>query len=339
MTMKKAVISGERQAEVVDVPEPDAVGEWVKLKVHAAPMCTEHKQFTEGHERDSLGHEAAGEVVEVDGETQFGVGDRVVAMPLSSTRDSPLYRTGDYIYADKLDLAQETGNEEGSATYAQYHVKPDWLLAQIPDGVSYKHGSMACCGLGPTLGAMDRMNVDAFDTVLINGLGPVGLGGVINASYRDAHVVAVELTDYRKELALELGADDVIDPTEEDVLDRVEEITDGAGVDAAVDCTGVPQAQRTMIDAVRTRGEAAFVADAGGLELDIASDMVYRGLTLHGSWHYNEALIPEMMRMIPDVTEQLDALVTHEFALENVQDAFELQETQECGKVLLRPNE
>lgn len=335
--MKKAIISGERRAEVIDVNDPEPVNDWVTVKVYAAPMCTEHKQFTEGHEREFLGHEAAGEVVEVDGTTQFDVGDRVVAMPLYSTSDSPLYRTGDYIYADKLDLTDVTGNEEGNATYAQYLLKPDWLLAEIPDGVSYEHGSMACCGLGPTLGALDRMNVDAFDTVLVNGLGPVGLGGVINATYRGARVIGVELTEYRKQLALELGAESVIDPTEDDVVKRVMDLTDGEGVDAAIDCTGVPQAQRTMIDSLRTRGEAAFVADGGEVDLDIASDMVYRGLTLHGSWHYNETLIPDMMRMIHDVGDQLDVLITHEFALDDVQSAFELQETRECGKVLLKP--
>jgi L-iditol 2-dehydrogenase len=335
--MKRAIISGERQAEIVNAQEPDPVKDWVKVKVHAAPMCTEHKGFTEGNEQEYLGHEAAGEVVEVDEAAQFDVGDRVVAMPLYSTRDSPLYRTGDYIYANKLNVEEATGSMEGSATYAQYLLKPDWLLAEIPDGVSYEHGSMACCGLGPTLGALDRMSTTAFQTVLVNGLGPVGLGGVINAAYRDSHIIAVEPTEYRAELGLELGADEVIDPVGTDVVERVLELTDGQGVDRAIDCTGIPQAQRAMIDSLRTRGEAAFIADAGEIDLDVGSDMVYRGLTLHGSWHYSEELIPDMMRMIPDVSDQLDTLITHEFPLDNIQSAFELQETRECGKVLLKP--
>ncbi|MFH5801429.1 zinc-binding dehydrogenase [Haladaptatus sp. CMAA 1911] len=335
--MKRAIISGERRTAVVDAPEPGPVDDWVKVKVHAAPMCTEHKGFTEGHENEFLGHEAAGEVVDVADSAQFDVGDRVVAMPLYSTRDSPLSRRGDYIYADKIDVSEKLGSEEGSATYAQYLLKPDWLLAEIPAGVSYEHGSMACCGLGPTLGALDRMDTNGFHTVLVNGLGPVGLGGVINAMYRGARVIAVEPTDYRTELALELGADEVIDPIEEDVVDRVMELTDGVGVDRAIDCTGIEQAQRAMIDSVRTRGEAAFIADAGEVDLDVASDMIYRGLTLHGSWHYNESLVPDMMRMIPNVSDQIDVLVTHEFSLDDVQEAFELQETRECGKVLLKP--
>ena len=51
---------------------------------------------------------------------------------------------------------------------------------------------MACCGLGPTFGAMQQMNVNALDTVMIAGMGAVGLGGVVNGHYRGAKVIAVE---------------------------------------------------------------------------------------------------------------------------------------------------
>lgn len=63
--MKKAVIVGERQATLVDVPEPQPVENWVVVKIHAAPMCAEEKQFVSGEPADLLGHEAAGEVVAV----------------------------------------------------------------------------------------------------------------------------------------------------------------------------------------------------------------------------------------------------------------------------------
>jgi len=167
--MQRAVISGEREASIVEADEPEAFEDWAKIKVHAAPMCTEHKAFSDGDERSFLGHEAAGEVVDVAQSGRFEVGDRVVTFPLYSCGDCWLCRSGELLYCeDKLDLAEETGSREGEATYAQYHLKPDWLLAELPDDVSYLHGSMACCGLGPTFGAMERMGVDAFDTVLVS---------------------------------------------------------------------------------------------------------------------------------------------------------------------------
>jgi len=95
-------------------------------------------------------------------------------------------------------------SHDGSATMAQYLVKPDWLLIPIPDDVSYDHAGMACCGLGPTFGAFNSMKVDRFDTVLITGLGPVGLGGIVNARYRGARVIGVESNPWRAQRACEL---------------------------------------------------------------------------------------------------------------------------------------
>ncbi|MFB6141170.1 MAG: zinc-binding dehydrogenase [Halosimplex sp.] len=336
--MQRAVISGEREAGVVDAPDPDPHEDWVKIEVRAAPMCTEHKAFSEGTEQEYLGHEAAGKVVDAAQPNRFEVGDRVVATPLYPCGECRYCRSGEHLYCEnKLDVAAETGSREGEATYAQYHLKPDWLLAEIPDDVSYRHGSMACCGLGPTFGAMERMDVDAYDTVLVSGLGPVGLGGVINASYRSAEVIGVEPTDYRADLARDLGADHVVDPTDDDALEQVMALTDGSGVDAAVDCSGIQAAQEFMIDSVRRRGQATFVADGGGVDLDAGGDMVYNGLTIHGQWHYPEQHIPDVFQVIRDVPEKLDRFITHTYPLEDVQEAFETQETRECGKVILEP--
>ena len=60
---------------------------------------------------------------------------------------------------------------QGRATYAQYLLKQDWLLPKIPDGVSYERAALACCGLGPSYGAMQFMGVGAFTTILIAGPG------------------------------------------------------------------------------------------------------------------------------------------------------------------------
>ena len=66
------------------------------------------------------------------------------------------------------------GCEAGTSTCAQYCIEQDWLLLPIPAGVSYDHAGMACCGIGPTFGAMQTIGVGAFETVLVTGAGPVG---------------------------------------------------------------------------------------------------------------------------------------------------------------------
>jgi L-iditol 2-dehydrogenase len=301
-------------------------------------MCTEYKAYKAGNETTVLGHEAAGEVVEIAQPGRVDVGDRVVVMPLNSCGVCGLCLNGDYIHCQNtVDPLAVCGSETGTATYAEYLIKQDWQLLTIPDGMSYDHASMACCGLGPTFGAIHDARVDSFDTVMITGLGPVGLGGVINAKFRGATVFAVESHPYRKSLAKELGADFVFNPGDDMIGESVREVTDGRGIDVGVDCTGVPQAQRLLINAAKRKGSVYLVGEGGGLEVETSKDMIRKGLTIRGSWHWNLSDVPEMFRMISRVGDSIDKQITHRFPLEKVQDAWELQLTGECGKILLDP--
>lgn len=337
--MKKAIIEGERKAGVVEVPIPKPREDWVLVKVHVAPMCTEYKPFVAGHRSEFLGHEAAGEVVEIAQPGKVKVGDRVVVMPQYPCGKCALCLAGDYIYCeDTVNFNEFTGGPEGRATMAQYLLKLDWLLVPIPEDMSYDHASMACCGLGPTFGAMEEMNVDAFDTVLITGLGPVGLGGVINGRYRGARVIGVDSNPWRAERAMALGAEVVLDPGDTDAVHKILEMTGGKGVDKAVDCSGVVAAHRLCIDSTRRRGAVAFVGESGAdTPVRISPDMIRKGLTLVGSWHYNLKDTLKIMNIIANSQPSLDLLISHHFALSDVQQAWELQRSGKCAKVLLHP--
>lgn len=322
----------------MDKPDPAAAGVFAVVKIRSAPMCTEYKGFRDGQRGDRLGHEAAGEVVEVAQRGKVAVGDRVVVMPQYPCGRCGLCLRGEYIHCQELvDVSAETGSTSGTATYAQFLLKQDWLLVPIPDGMSYDHAAMACCGLGPTFGAMQRMRVGAFHTLLITGLGPVGLGGVVNGVLRGARVIAVEGHPYRAALARQLGAAEVLDPSDGEAAAKILDLTDGAGVDRAVDCSGAAPAQRLMIEALRRRGQAAFVGEGGELSIAVSRDMIRKGISLHGSWHYNLADTPRVMELIARAAGQLDKLITHRYPMSRVQDAWELQVSGECGKVVLDP--
>jgi L-iditol 2-dehydrogenase len=338
--VKQVIITGRRSVEIADRPDPKAKGEFVVVKVHATPLCTEYKAYRDNQDRriEVLGHEAAGEVVQAAQTGRVKVGDRVVVMPLSACGKCPLCLAGDYIHCQHgPDVLKETGNSAGLATYAQYLVKQDWLLVPIPDGMSYERAGMACCGLGPTFGAMQRMNVGSLDTVLITGMGPVGLGGVINAAHRGARVIAVEGHPYRAALARQLGAEAVIDPADAGALARIRDLTGGAGADKALDCSGAPAAQRLMIDAARRRGQVAFVGEAGDLVIRVSDDTIRKGITMHGVWHYNLADTPKIMQVIRESAPLIDRLITHTMPLAKVREAWELQIAGNCGKIVLRP--
>ncbi len=337
--MKRAVILGRNQGGVVETHVPKPRENWVLIKIHAAPLCNEFKGFAAGRTEDYLGHEASGEVVEVAQPCRVEAGDRVAVMPGYPCGGCALCRSGDYIHCENnVDFEAFTGSAEGRATVAQYMLKPDWLLTPIPDDMSYEHGAMACCGLGPTYGAFDRLQVRGGDTVLITGMGPVGLGGVIGASHLGAEVIAVESHPYRKARAMELGAAHVIDPGDEDALERIRDLTGGIGVDRAVDCSGSPAAHRFCIDALRRRGSLAFVGESGAeTRLVVSPDMLRKGIDLKGSWHYNMKGALDIMGVIAKNREKLDRFITHLYPIDEVQRAWETQVSGACAKVVIQP--
>lgn len=336
--MKKVVIRGKCTVELVKVPDPSAIQDWALVKIHIAPMCTEYKKYQTGEMDEHLGHEAAGEVVEIDQPGDVRVGDRVVVMPQYPCGCCAFCLSGEYIHCvNNINFSAFTGSPEGCATYTQYLLKPSWLLPRIPDGMSYEHASMLCCGFGPTFGAMERMGVKAHDIILIVGMGPVGLGGVINGVQRGARVIAAAHHPFRANLARELGAEAVIDSNDPDALRQILDLTGGRGVEYAIDCAGNYVAQRMMIDATRRNGKVAFVGESGDLTLRVSDDLLRKGLTLYGIWHYNLNDVPKLFRIVQQCGGLVDKLITHSFSMDRVQDAWELQLTRQCGKVILYP--
>jgi L-iditol 2-dehydrogenase len=336
--MKKAAVVGVRQATLVEAPTPKAKENWAVVQVQAAPMCTEYKAFLSGQRNEYLGHEAAGVVVEVAQPGRVKVGDRVVVMPTTPCGKCALCVAGDYIHCeDMIDIARFTGSREGNATYAQYVLKPDWLLPAIPDGVSYERGSLACCSLGPSFGAFNTMGLSAFDTVLITGAGPVGLGAIANARFRGARVLVAEMALWRVERAKALGAAAVIDPRDASAMQQIKDLTQGRGVDCSLDCSGTVAAERLCIDATRRKGQVAFVGECGDdLPIRVSPDMIRKGLTVIGSWHYNLRLFPQIMQVIQE-SPLIDLLVSHVLPMSRIQEALELCASHECAKVILKP--
>ena len=336
--MKKAVMFGDRRAGLVEVPDPQPKEDWVLVKVHASAMCTEYKGFLAGRKADVIGHEGVGEVVAVAQPGRVQVGDRVVILPQYPCGKCALCMAGDYVYCENNhNFEAFVGTREGSGTFAQYVLKPSWLLPVIPDGVSYEHATMAIDGVGASFGGFQAIGVNGFDTVLITGLGPVGLGGVLNARFLGARVIGVELVEWRAGRARQMGAEAVFHPEDDQLLEKILELTDGKGVDCAVDCSGNVQAERLCIDAVRRRGRVAFVGESGkDLTIRISPDMIRKGLTMAGSWLYNQADYPQVMQVIQE-SPLMDLLVSHVMPMSQIQEAFELQATGECAKIVLRP--
>ena len=336
--MKRAAITGERQAELVEAPDPRPKEDWAVVKVHAAGMCTEYKSFVAGHRSDYLGHEAVGEVAAIARPGRVKVGDRVLVLPQFPCGDCTLCLAGEYVYCEhSTDFAAFHGTREGSASMAQYLLKPDWLLPPIPEGMSYERAALANCALGPAFGGFRRMGLDRFDTVLITGAGPVGLGAIVVARHVGARVIVAEAVAYRAELAKKLGAEAVLDPDDEHIVGKIRDLTDGAGVDCACECAGYVPAQRLCIDAARRKGRIAWVGECTDeLAIRVSPDTIRKGLAIFGSWYYNLNDVPPVMKIIQD-SPLIDLLISHVIPMSRIQEAFELCASHQTAKVILKP--
>jgi len=335
--MKEAVILGKRKAGLVDVPIPQPKADWALVKLHAAPMCNEYHMFEAGVSSRALGHESAGEVVEVAQPCGVEVGDRVVVMRTGPCGRCQYCRDGDFIHCqNQINYAEFTGSRR-PGKWAQYSLGTAWLLPKIPDGVSYEHASMAWCGLGPTFGAFQSVGLTTYDTVLITGAGPVGLGGIVNARFRGARVIVVERIPWRVNRAKEMGVAAVLDPCEEGILEHIKDLTGGRGVDVALDSSGNVQAEHLCIDATRIKGKVAFVGQCrDDLVIHVSPDMINKGLTITGQWHYSLNDFPKIMKVIQE-SPLLDLLISHVMPMSRIQEALELSASHQCGKIILKP--
>lgn len=326
--MKKAAILGERTAGLVDSPIPETPENGVLVKVTVAPMCAEYKGFLSGSISDCLGHEAVGEVVESRSGT-FRPGDRVVVMPLDACGQCDLCLAGHFIHC--------LSNPMKDAAMSQYVAKNALCARKIPDDIPDERAALALCGLGPSFGAFQKMGLNAVDTVLITGLGPVGLGAVVNAAFRNARVIAVEANPYRAQLAKEMGAEAVLDPRDPEIVRQIRELCDGQGPNYAIDCSGAVPAHRLCIDSVRRLGKIAFVGESHTeTPIVISNDLIRKGLHLFGSWHYNTNDFSKLLQVIRR-SPNIEKLVSHVFPMSEIQSAFEVAASQQSAKILLKP--
>jgi L-iditol 2-dehydrogenase len=333
--LRTVTITGPRTVDIIDVPEPQGRGDIVKVKILVTPTCTEWGSYRNGMSPDPLGHEAAGVVVD-PGTSTFREGERVVVMPGYGCGHCYSCLEGEHIRCTaQRDALTETGSTSGRSTYAQYMLKPASLLLRVPDDISLTHASLACCALGPTLNAFETLRIDVFDTLVISGCGPVGLGGLIHAAVRGTSSICLEPDPQRSPLAMALGANAVVDPTDPQARDRLLEFTAGQGVSAAIETSGSPTAPHFLETVLQSRGRLAILAWGAPVDL---RNVVPAGLELHGCWHWNHLRYGRrMFETIRRSAPLLDQFVTHSFPLDEVAEAWDVQLSKTCGKVLLFP--
>ncbi len=129
----------------------------------------------------------------------------------------------------------------------------------------------------------------------------------------------------------------VVNPTDKYASEQIQALAGGRGVDKAVECSGVGGAAQLCIRSVRRKGQVALVGGPGDFSVNGWRDVISKGLTLHGTWHWNLADTPRILRIIHDGGGQINKLITHVFPMRDVEEAWKLRAGGNCGKVLLQP--
>ena len=220
----------------------------------------------------------------------------------------------------------------GHGAHAKYMKVPAHTLIKLPEDLSFKTGAAISCGTGTAYGALKRLDLSGDETIVIFGQGPVGLSGTQLAKAMGARVIALDVSAERRRLAKNFGADKVIDPLNNDVVSAIKELTGGEGAHKSLDCSSNSEARAQAVRCVRTWGIACYVGEGGDVNLDVSNDLIRRQVTLIGSWTFSKNGQADCASFVSERKIDVDALFTHEFKLENAEEAYQLFDQQTTGK-------
>jgi threonine dehydrogenase-like Zn-dependent dehydrogenase len=216
----------------------------------------------------------------------------------------------------------------------------DYLLAEekdliyLPPELSYADGAQIACGFGTVYEGLQKIGICGDHAVLITGLGPVGLAtGALCRKMGAQQIIGIDVIEERNRLALELGVCDTVLPAGPDNISQVFDLTQGRGVERAVDCSANDTARATAIRATRKWGNIVFLGEGGSVQFNPSPDIIHDQKAIYGSWVTSTWLMEELVERLVRWNLHPADLVTHRFALSGAGDAYALMASGKCGKV------
>ena len=320
---------GEKDWETTDDPAILDASD-VIVQIDSSTICGTDLHILEGDVPDVqpgtvLGHEGVGTIVETGAAvTSLREGDRVLVSCITSCGRCRYCREGHYglctggggwIFGHLIDGLQ-----------AQYARVPfaETSVYKVPDSLADEQ-VLFLADILPTAYEVGVLNgeVDAGDTVVVVGAGPIGLATMMTAKlYTPALVVAVDLADARLEKARAFGADVTINNGREDPITAVHELTQGLGADVAVEAVGVPETFELCTSIVRPGGRVANVGVHGHSATLHLETLWIKDITITTGL-VDTFTTPRLLQLI--VGGRLDPTVfaTHRFALEETLSAYD----------------
>jgi len=271
--LRAAVFYGRQDLRLEDVPEPKPRDGEVKLRVLFNGICGSdlHEYYdgpittrtTTPHPLTGvknpviLGHELSGVVVEVgDGIEDLERGDLVAVEPVETCGRCLFCRAGQYNHCGLLAFHGYNRNGGG---LAQYTVVRRSMAHKLPKGLSPAQGALIE-PMAIAWSTVNRCRIEAGQTVAVHGAGPIGIGVLLTLRRRGARVIMVDPSPARRAVVQSLGAHQVLDPRDADVVGALRDLTGGRGVDASVDAAGVPAAFQAALRGTAVDGNVVVVA-------------------------------------------------------------------------------
>ncbi len=337
--MRAAVTREKGIIKMEEVPDPAMAPDCIKVKIAFAGLCgtdpenLEHRfglMPPEAYKQARiLGHEASGTIAEIgkDIKGSFKVGQRV-AMNFRSACG--------HCYYCQNGMEHFCRTAEGSSgSFAEYAVYPESAVYPLQDEISLEVGSM----LEPVsvaVHAIDQARVRTGSSVAVCGGGPIGLLCLEMAIHAGAaKTLLSEPIPEKRALAKKLGADVVVDPFNEDIIEAGKKLTGGRGFDCVIDASGSVKAAAQCILLADNKGVILWAAVYGkDVEVSVSPFLMYAKELTITSTFVSPYSFPRALAMLPKL--ELKSLITDILPLKDIQKAFDLHKTGKSIKILIK---
>lgn len=323
---------GDSRVEVREDPAPQAGPGEALIKIALSAICGSEMHTLKrgvdeaGIHAHNIGHEMVGMVAEVNGSSHISPGQRVGVNIMQGCGNCIYCLTGDPVHCNQLQLSFDA--------HSDYIVVPESTLIPLPDDIDWDAAVLMC---GDTLGtpyhALKRMGgVNSTQRASVFGFGPIGIGCLVWLKFFGLYTIVSEISPYRRDLAARLGADLVLNPLEENVVERVREVT-GGGAEVCLDTAGVPQTLNDALDAARIYGRVGFIGEKASATIKPSEQFIRKELSITGSWYFTNAEFYEQVEMYRRGLS-IDGMITHRYRLDQAPEAYRRFMGGETGKVV-----
>jgi threonine dehydrogenase-like Zn-dependent dehydrogenase len=343
--MRGVVLPGNSTVEQVERPVPEPGHGQVLLAMKASSICgsdiraiyREHLGHgPEAYQGVIAGHEPCGQVVAVGpGCKRLGEGDRVVVYHIAGCGLCEQCRSGYLIGCTDPSRAAYGWQRDGG--HAEYLLAEESTCLPMPESLTYVDGALVSCGFGTAYEALLRLGVSGLDTLLVTGLGPVGLAAAMLARSMGAGpVVGTDVSARRRRLAVDLGlVEEALDAGDDTTPEALADLSSGRGYTTTLDASGNPAARHLALSSTATWGRCAFVGEGGDVGFDVSPMLIHQQVTLHGSWVTSVGHMADLLRHLDRWRIHPEEIVTDTFALADADEAYRLADAGTVGKVVI----